>query len=386
MPFKLPAFPKLLSSILLSGLLFTSGVLAADPEPFLIYAPSRNGEELLIFKLTPNPENKFPYASWELVASEDLHFPGRTIAKHPSKSVFYISGGAKDADGMNLSIKFLNGRSATDGHTVRGYWPRDYSYLSVDRSERFLLGCNYQDGIIDIYRIDEKGMPETKPVTTLEEGRKAAHCVLLSPDNRHFYIPYVKEHNALYQYTFDAATGKVTPLDPKNANPPAGTGPRHLAYHPTLPLLYFSEEQGLGVSVYERNEETGQLTWKASARAAGDDAPKEGVSASDIVMTPDAKFLYTGIRGHEHDYDYLAGYAIGEDGSLTPLGLTETSKIPWGLAVSPDGQHLVVTAFKCAKILVYRIEENGSLKEVASLPAEEGISDVETLPIFPMVP
>lgn len=376
---RFPAFLALGFSLLT----FSSPAPAAEPEPFLIYAPSRSSEELLILKLTPNPENKFPYAELELIAAEDLHFPGRTIAKHPSKSVFYLSGGAKNADGMNLGVKFLNGRSATDGHAVRGFWPRSYAYLSVDRSEKFLLGCDYGSGVIDVYPLDEKGMPAVEPVATLDEGRKAAHCVLTSPDNRHFYIPYVKEHNALYQYAFDADTGKVAALDPKNANPPEGTGPRHLAYHPELPLFYFSEEQGLGVSVYQRDEESGKLTYVESVNANGDDAPKEGVSASDIAMTPDAKFLYTGIRGHQHDYDYLAGYAINDDGSLKPLGLTETSKIPWGLAVSPDGHHLVVTAFKGAEILVYRIEEDGSLKEAAKLPVDEGISDVETLPLFP---
>ena len=37
----------------------------------------------------------------------------------------------------------------------------------------------------------------------------------------------------------------------KNANPPAGTGPRHIAYHPTKSIIYFSNEQHLGVSAYD---------------------------------------------------------------------------------------------------------------------------------------
>ncbi len=370
---------RFLVLLALSALPFS--LSSAEPEPFLIYAPSRTGEELLVFTLNPNPENKFPFAELELINHDDLGFPVRTIAQHPTKPILYLSGGSGEPGQENLAVKFLDPETHREDYGLSGFWPRAYAYLSVDRSGKFLLGCDYGSGIVDVYPLKENGMPLVDPVATLDQGRKAAHCVLTSPDNRHFYIPYVKEHNALYQYAFDAETGKVTALDPMNANPPEGTGPRHLAYHPKLPLLYFSEEQGLGVSTYRRDAESGQLTFVASANANGDDAPKEGVSASDIAMTPNAKFLYTGIRGHKHEYDYLAGYAIGDDGSLEPLGLTATEKIPWGLAVSPDGQHLVVTAFQGAKILVYRIGEDGSLKEVASLPVDEGISDVETLPI-----
>ena len=45
------------------------------------------------------------------------------------------------------------------------------------------------------------------------------------------------------------------PGNTKDAGPPADSGPRHLVYHPRLPLLYFSEEQSLGVSIYRRGED-----------------------------------------------------------------------------------------------------------------------------------
>jgi len=352
--------------------------LAAEPEPFKIYAPSRNGEELLILQVTPEKEDKSPYAEMRLIDSTALGFAARSIAQHPTKPLLYLTGGSGKTSGNNFGMRQLDPKTNEDTGGVMATLPRNYSYLSVDRTGEFLLGCNYGEGIVDIYRLQESGMPDPNPVATLEEGRKAAHCVLLSPDNRHFYIPYVKENNALYQYRFDAATGVPTALEPMNAGSPEGTGPRHLAYHPNLPILYFSEEQGLGVSIYHRDVESGKLKYSESVSSVPDDVPDEGVSASDIVMTPDGNFLYTGIRGHKHEFDHIAGYAVQEDGGLKPLGLTETSAVPWGLAVSPDSNFLVVTAFKGAEILLYRIGEDGSLEKAASLPVEEGISDVET--------
>ena len=78
-----------------------------------------------------------------------------------------------------------------------------YSYLSLDRENQFLLGANYFDGFVDVYALDDGGSP-TKRVARLNEGRRNAHCVLPSPNNRFIYIPYVKETNAIFQYRFDS--------------------------------------------------------------------------------------------------------------------------------------------------------------------------------------
>lgn len=63
-----------------------------------------------------------------------------------------------------------------------------------------------------------------------------------TPDNRFVYVPHVKGNNALFQYAFDAATGSIAPLDPVDIGPPEGSGPRHVAYHPDLPLAYFMRQ------------------------------------------------------------------------------------------------------------------------------------------------
>jgi 6-phosphogluconolactonase (cycloisomerase 2 family) len=54
----------------------------------------------------------------------------------------------------------------------------------------------------------------------------------------------------------------VEPLEPFDAKPPHMFGPRHIAYHPDLPYVYFSNEQQLGVSAY-RIEKTVSL-WLSS--------------------------------------------------------------------------------------------------------------------------
>ena len=164
-------------------------------------------------------------------------------------------------------------------------------------------------------------------------------------------------------------------MEPANALPPAGTGPRHMAYHPTLPVVYFSNEQNLGVSVYDRAPD-GRLKFRKVCDAVTADESKEGISSSDLVITPDGRFLFAGIRGHQREFDWITRYRIAENGDISLLGRTPADKIPWGFTLSPKGEFLFVTAFNGATITAYKVGEDGSLAKAASIPCDKNISDI----------
>jgi 6-phosphogluconolactonase (cycloisomerase 2 family) len=247
-------------------------------------------------------------------------------------------------------------------------------YLSLDKENRHILGVSYGNGRLNVYSLDDQGIPG-KAVTTIDEGKKEAHCVLLPPDGKNVYIPYVKGNLAILQYAYDGNTGKVTPLKPKEAKPPLGSGPRHMAYHPTLPMVYFSNEQGIGLSSYRR-EANGQLKVEQDISILPPGMSKIGLSASDLLITPDGKFLFAGLRGHRQDFDRISRYRVLEDGKAKFLGLTEADQVPWGLTLSPDGNFLLVSATTGASLAAYRISEDGNLKRVATLAWDERMSDL----------
>ena len=224
--------------------------------------------------------------------------------------------------------------------------------------------------------MDSDGIPGDA-ISTINEGMNKAHCVLLPPDGKNLYIPYVKNNLALLQYSYDGDSGKISPLEPKNANPPEGTGPRHMAYHPTLPMVYFSNEQGVGLSVYHR-QANGQLKVKQDINILPQGMSKIGLSASDLLITPDGKFLFAGLRGHKQNFDHISRYRVLEDGRAEFLGLTKAEKIPWGLTLSPDGKYLMVSATLGSSLNAYRILPGGNLQEVDSLAWDTGISDLIT--------
>jgi 6-phosphogluconolactonase (cycloisomerase 2 family) len=103
---------------------------------------------------------------------------------------------------------------------------------------------------------------------------------------------------------------------------------------------------------------------------------KTGLSASDLVITPDGKFLFGGLRGHRQDFDRVSRYRVLESGHAEFLGLTEADKIPWGSALSPDGKYLLVTATTGATLTAYRISASGGLTRASTLKWDAGISDL----------
>jgi len=355
---------------LLAAFLTLTTLAQAEPA-FRVYAPSRASQQLWVLSATPSPSG----LNLVVEARVDLGFPGSSIAQHPAKPLLYIGSGGGPADDVPAAALTLDHSGAIASQKPFKL-KNGTAYLSTDRAGRFLLSASYGSGAVDVYDLDDAGIP-TQWIAGRDEGRKTAHSILPSPDNRFLYIPYVKENNAILQYRFDPDTGSIQPMEPANALPPEGTGPRHIAYHPTLPVVYFSNEQHLGVSVYDRDSE-GRLRFRAVCEAVTPDEPKEGISSSDIVITPDGRYLFAGIRGGKQDFDWITRYQIDEQGGISLIGRTPADKTPWGFTLSPQAEFLFVTASQGSTITAYRIRKDGSLEKVAAVTTEEGINDIET--------
>ncbi|MCR9200011.1 MAG: lactonase family protein [Planctomycetaceae bacterium] len=222
---------------------------------------------------------------------------GSQSAEQPRLSLDWPpSGIAVDHAGDRLVVTGMESGSPraatvqlTDGRLMlqqESDLPAATGYTSVDRTGQFLLSASYRDGRADVYRLQQDGRvgPRT---ATFATPTKAAHAILTSRNNRFAYVPCVKDQNALYQFAFDASAGSLTPLNDFNARPPVMFGPRHYVYHPQLDVVYFSNEQQLGVSVFHMSDD-GHLNALQHATTRPRRAPWQqgvrGLHASDVVM------------------------------------------------------------------------------------------------------
>ena len=96
--------------------------------------------------------------------------------------------------------------------------------------------------------------------------------------------------------------------------------------------------------------------------------PASDVAASDITITPDGRFLYVGVRDFgESRVDAIHRYTVHDDGRLTHEGKTDCDAIPWGLQLSPNGQHLLVTATEGGTLTAFKIDNQGNLNKDMSI-------------------
>src|SRR5437667_84297 len=103
-------------------------------------------------------------------------------------------------------------------------------------------------------------------------------------------IPGTGPH-AIWQFTFDAHPGRLTPTAPARVEPDALLGPRHFCFHPSLDILYFSNEQGCSVTGYRLDPATGTLTALQTLTTLPEGYTERN-TCSQIQITASGRFLY----------------------------------------------------------------------------------------------
>jgi len=336
-------------------------------ESFSIFVPDKPNMQLM---------NLTVHASSDGISiSETTHvalpFNPSGIANHPNESLVIVTGSNKEG-AQAASVKIADGGALQLVSSSNLSHPTGYT--SVDRTGRYFMAANYGTGQISTYNMNQDGAVGSL-ADSLRTPKREAHCILTTPDNRFVYIPSVKLNNALYQYAFDETTGRLTPLEPFNAKPPAMFGPRHVAYHPNLPLLYFSNEQQLGVSLYKIGED-GLLTDRQHVPTIPRRSPfeqgKRDLHASDIALTPDGNFLFVALRDFNGDEDSIFSFIVESEGKLSPAGRTKTGDIPWKIDTSPSGNYLITRQMGDQTLSFFKVETDGSLKHAKTieLPAQ----------------
>ncbi|HTJ59191.1 MAG TPA: lactonase family protein [Devosiaceae bacterium] len=167
------------------------------------------------------------------------------------------------------------------------------------------------------------------------QARPHAHCARWTPDNR-FVVVADLGIDKLITYAFDAASGKLAPHG-ELALPP-GSGPRHFAFHPTLPFAYLINELASTVASLAFDAAGGKFQL-LGIDSAIDPATSVKNYASAIKVAPGGRHLFAGNRGE----DSLARFDIDPaSGIARRAAATPTGKIPRDFDFAPGGNCLAV--------------------------------------------
>jgi 6-phosphogluconolactonase len=266
--------------------------------------------------------------------------------------------------------------------------PESMCYISLDRTGRYLFAASYHASLVSVHAVGSDGRVSAPPLQVITTGRHA-HSVRIDESNRYVFVPTLGT-DAVFQFIFDAQSGRLASNTPPLVLEKPGTGPRHMITSPDNRFVFVANEMAGTVTTLALDGETGLLTEIDSASGVPPNAnlvpgtvrgsqpgrnTDRDIWAADVHITPDGRFLYLS----ERTTSTLARFAVAAaTGKLTYLGSTPTAKQPRGFAIEPSGRFLVASGENSATLSVYAIDTgSGELQLLEKYPTGKGANWVE---------
>jgi 6-phosphogluconolactonase len=235
-------------------------------------------------------------------------------------------------------------------------------HCTVDATGRWLAAACFGDGVLSLFALgpggDIRGLCQA---IHLPGAEPHAHSLTFDGTNRFAWVADLGT-DRLLAYRFDASSGRLTPADPAFVALPAGSGPRHLAFHPSGRLAFLACERSSTVTVLRLEPGTGALA-AAGTWATVPPGDRDGNAVADVHVSPDGRRVYVSNRGH----DSIAIFAVAaDDGALEPRGHVPTGgRTPRGFCLAPDGRWLLAANQASDSITAFRIDARTGMLEAS---------------------
>jgi 6-phosphogluconolactonase len=305
----------------------------------------------------------------------------------PDKHFLYAALRSKPYSVVTYSIDRKTGALT---QLSKGPLAESFPYIYVDKTGRYLLGASYGGHLVSVNPIGKDGKVG-EPKQVIPTARNA-HSIITDKTNRYVYVPHLGT-DQIFQFRFDAKTGKLTANTPPVVQMKAGSGPRHIIVSGDNKFAYLLNELTAMVTTLSLDQKTGLLSEVSEASALPPDsklqpgAPRGPVAqgqtprdvsndiwASDLHLTPGGKFLYAA----ERTSSTLGAFSVdAATGKLTYLSSTPVEKQPRGFRIDPKGKYMVVSGELSDTISVFAIEADGGLKLLNKYPTGKDSNWVE---------
>lgn len=339
--------------------------------PILLNAQNKN-YNLLIGTYTNTGKSEGIYVYTFNVQTGEFSYRSKAIGiENPSylaisqdkKHVYSVNEGGKgfvsafDFKAATGKLTFLN-RVSSGGEAP--------CYVTVDDRDKYVFAGNYGGGNLAAIPLKPDGslsndiqiiQHEGSSINKSRQEKPHVHSTVLSPDNRYLFTADLGT-DQLNIYHLDGSNKQqaLTPAKPAFISVKAGSGPRHLTFHPNGKFAYLIQEMGGLVTFFDYKD--GKLTEKQSITMISENF-KGKIGAADIHISPDGKFLYGSNRGDAND---LVIYSIDKSGNLKFIGRQSTlGKNPRNFSIDPTGNFLLVAHQSSDDILIFRRNQKTGL-------------------------
>ncbi|MDM5330524.1 lactonase family protein [Neobacillus sp. CF12] len=237
-------------------------------------------------------------------------------------------------------------------------------HVSIDSKQRYVFSGNYHKGTVESYLTNqEDGAIQSASSIIQHEGsgpdprqeKPHVHYTGLTPDENYLAVVDLGTDTlTTYAVNPDGKLTKVQLLPLK-----AGSGPRHLAFHPNGKSAYLMTEFSSEVIVFTYDSQTGHFTEKQYISTLPEEF-KENNQGSAIKISEDGRFVYAGNRGHNS----IAVFSVNEEtGGLTFVEHTSTEgDWPRDFEIDPTGRYIVASNQESSNLVLFaRDEDTGKL-------------------------
>lgn len=245
-------------------------------------------------------------------------------------------------------------------------------HVGIHKNE--LVSGNYHEGTVDLYPINGQGGVDPASSVFQHEGtgpherqeKPHVHYTAHTPDGKYVVVADLGT-DELVTYKVDGnALKRVNSLTVK-----AGSGPRHIAFHPNGKTAYLLTELLSEVVVLDYDGAQGSFTEKQYIRAIPEDFNATN-DASAIHVSSDGRFVYTGNRGHNS----IAVFSVdANSGELTFVEHTPTGgEWPRDFVLDPSEAFIIASNQHTGNLVLFARDQNTG--KLTKLDSEVNVPEV----------
>ena len=295
------------------------------------------GDGIHVYRVQPDT------GAWTHVQhAGNLVNPSFLVLRRDQRCLYAVHGDESYATSFSLDrntgfLTLLN-RVETGG--------RNGVHQAIDPSDRFMLVANYGTGSISVLPVRQDGtlgeqvqlvtLPGLPGPNRIEQASSHPHQIVFDPSGKYVVVPD-KGLDRIFIFSFDPASGRLTPTEQGSAVARSGSGPRHAAFHPTLPVLFVLNEIGSSIATYYLEAEHGSLRPMQILPTLPSDYTGEN-TAAEIAVSAGGRFVYCSNRSHDSIGMFAADPGTG---LLTSIGwVSSRGRVPRFIGFDPSHRFL----------------------------------------------
>lgn len=217
------------------------------------------------------------------------------------------------------------------------------TYMSLSPSGKFLATASYEGHCIGIHPIDKDGV--VGRAKNAWHRLKRAHCAVFRPGTTELWVCCLGSSD-IRVFNLNEDTGELEYL--RFLMPPCRTGgPRHLAFHPTKPVVYCINELSGLLDVWPVDSDACLQTITILKDR------KSVPWSADIGITKDGSVVVATDR----TISSIAVFEVLDDGQLKEVGCYETERQPRAICVEEN--IVLVAGQRSQSVSCYHVTKHG---------------------------